>query len=220
MDRSAIVVVGGGGHAKVVIEILRAAGEVVLGFTDPDTGAGSSALALRLGTDEALGELAAVGFRRVFVALGGNASRRRIGARLLAEGFELPNAIHPSATISPTVQLGRGVAVMAGAVLNAATRVSDLVVVNTGATVDHDCILGEGCHVAPGCHLSGFVRVGEEALLGVGSSIGRGESMNIGARAILGTGSVVVRDVPEGEIFAGNPARPIRAGARKREVPT
>ena len=214
-DRSAIVVVGGGGHAKVVIEILRAMGAPVLGFTDPDPAAGADSLALRLGADDALAELGARGFRRVFVALGENSVRVGIGARLLGEGFELPNAVHPRATLSPTVQLGRGVAVMAGAVLNADTRVGDFAIVNTGATVDHDCCLGEGCHVAPGCHLSGYIHVGQEALLGVGSVIDHDRPMTIGRRAVLGSGTVAIRDVPEGAVVAGSPARRLHPGGRR-----
>ena len=209
--KSDVVIVGGGGHAKVVIEILRAAGESVLGFTDRDPAARCGGLARRLGDDDSVPLLHAEGYRRIFVALGGNEIRRRLGSHLLEDGFEVVNAIHPTAVISPSTTLGRGVAVMATAVINAATWVGDFVVVNTGATVDHDCHLGAACHVAPGCHLSGYIRVGEEALLGVGSTVGRGRPMTIGSGAIVGAGSVVVSDVPAGERWAGNPARALRS---------
>ncbi len=208
LDRG-VVVVGGGGHAKVVIEILWESGRNVLGFTDENPRAGCATMTPWLGDDSVLATMRTRGPVLAFVALGDNALRQRIGARLASEGVDLANAIHPRSVVSSSAHLGVGIAIMAGAVVNAATVVGDFAIVNTGATVDHDCRLGAACHVAPGCHLSGYIEVGERALLGVGSIVGRGRPLKVGAGATLGAGTVVVRDIEPGATWVGNPARPL-----------
>lgn len=202
-----IVVIGGGGHAKVIIEILQAAGWSVKGFCDPSWPAGECFGDVPcLGDDSVLPEVFSKGVRHAIVALGDNNLRSRIAHKVCSQGFILGNAIHPSAQISPSVTLGRGIAIMAGAVINAATVIGDNSVINTGATVDHDCRIGQGTHIAPGSHLAGFVTVGERVLIGVGSVVGRGRPIFIGDGAIVGSGSVVIRDVPSSLTVVGNPA--------------
>jgi len=205
-----IVVIGGGGHAKVVIDVLLAAGRAVAGYTDPAPVAGNLISGVScLGADDVLPELHAAGLVHAIVALGENSLRLRMAERLAALGFTLVNAIHPSAQISPNAILGRGVAVMPLAVINAGSALGDCAILNTGATVDHDCTLGRGVHIAPGAHLAGYVTVEEEVLVGVGASVGRGRALLLGRRAVVGTGAVVLRDVPPGATVVGNPARPL-----------
>lgn len=203
-----VLVIGAGGHAKVVIELLRAGGREVAGVLDADASPRTVVGAPVIGSDDALPRLRAEGLADAFVALGGNGLRARVGAGVRAAGFTLVNAVHPGAAVSPSVRLGGGVAVMAGACLNAETRVGDLAIVNTGASVDHDGDLGEACHVAPGCALAGNVTVGARAFLGVGCvaipGVGVGEGTTVGA------GSVIVRDIPAGVLALGAPARVVR----------
>ncbi len=211
---SGILVVGAGGHAKVVLDVLRAAGREIAGVTDPHLPMGGLFEGVPcLGDDGAWEDLFRSGLRTAFVALGDNRRRRDAGAELRALGFELANAIHPSAILSPSTQLGTGIAIMPGAVVNASTTIGDDAILNTSATIDHDGRIGAGAHVAPGCHLAGYVTVGEGALIGVGSAVGRGRPVSIGAWARVGTGSVVFRDVAPGTTVAGNPARIVRAVA-------
>jgi UDP-perosamine 4-acetyltransferase len=206
-----IVVVGGGGHARVVMEVLLAAGWRVAGYTDPGGGGSFNGLPC-LGDDSALPALAGR-FRYAIVALGDNALRGRLALRVTELGFELGNAIDPSARISPTATLGRGIAIMPNAVLNAGTVVLDDAIINTAATVDHDCHLGRDVHVAPGAHLAGYVTVEDGALIGVGATVGRGRPVRVGAGAVVGSGAVVVHGVPPFTTVAGNPARPLRRRA-------
>jgi UDP-perosamine 4-acetyltransferase len=204
-----IVVVGGGGHSRVVVEILLAAGWRVAGYTDPGGSGGAFGGVPCLGDDGVLPSLLGK-VRYAIIALGDNALRSRLARKAEAMGFELGNAIHPTAVVSPSVTLGRGIALMANTVLNAGTVVGDNSIVNTGATVDHDGRIGRDVHIAPGSHLAGYVTVSDGALIGVGSVVGRGRPVEIGAWAVAGSGSVIVHDVPPGVTVVGNPARPLR----------
>lgn len=211
------VVVGGGGHARVVMEVLLAAGRRVAGYTDIADSGGAFGSLPCLGTDSELPALAGR-YRQAIVAVGDNALRGRLARRVEELGFELGNAIHPSAQISPSVSLGRGIAIMANAVLNAGTVVLDDSIVNTAATVDHDGRIGRDVHIAPGCHLAGYVTIDEGALIGVGSVVGRGKPVRIGEWAVVGAGSVIIQDVSPFTTVVGNPARLLlRPGAASGE---
>ena len=203
-----VLVLGAGGHAKVVIDSLRACGREVAGVLDADPTPRVVAGAPVIGSDADLARLRGEGLACAFVALGGNALRARLGVRLRDLGYTLADAVHPSAVLSPSVVLGGGVAIMAGACLNADTRVGDLAIVNTGATVDHDGDLGEACHVAPRCGLAGNVTVGARAFLGVGCSVIPG--ITVGADAVVGAGAAIVRDIAAGARARGVPARVVR----------
>lgn len=206
-----LVILGAGGHAKVVVELIRAmdAGFRIVGLLDADPTPRTVAGAPVLGTDALLPELYNQGVRSAFVAIGDNGVRRRAAAAARGQGFELVNAISPRATVSPTARLGAGIAIMAGAVVNAEASLEDLVIVNTGAVVEHDARLGIAAHAGPGSVLAGNVEMEAEAFLGAGACAIPG--VRIGAGAQVGAGASVVSDIPAGVLAYGVPARVARS---------
>jgi len=203
--KAGVVIIGGGGHAKVVIESLRASGKTVAVIVDADPTPREVLGVPVVGDDLALADLKEQGFSELFVALGSNRLRQKLWAKARDLGFTLVNAIHPSAVISPSARIGQGVAIMAGVAINADSRIGDLAIVNTGAVIDHDCDLGEACHVGPASALAGGVIVCERAFLGVGARAIPG--VRIGADTIIGAGGVVVRDLPDAVLAVGVPAK-------------
>jgi UDP-perosamine 4-acetyltransferase len=206
-----VVGLGAGGHAKGVIEILRASDDYrIIGLLDAQPRLhGTDVLGIRvLGGDEWLARLRDQGVRHAFVGMGTASStqpRATIYEKLLRHEFQVISAIHPSAVIAPSARLGQGTTVMAGSILNALAWIGDNVIVNTGAIVEHDCRLDDHAHVATGVRLAGGVHVGTGALVGAGACVRPGVS--IGRRAVVGAGAVVVADVPDDVVVAGVPAR-------------
>ena len=209
-----VIGLGAGGHAKVVIEILRLAGGYELvGLLDPDRRLWTTKVEGLpvLGDDELLRGLLSEGVQSAFLGLGavGDTKHRQALFEMAAGlGFRMVQAVHPQAIISPTAHLGAGVTVMAGAIINPSAEIGDNVIVNTGAIVEHDCRIGAHAHVAPGARLSGNVSVGDGAHVGVGCSVR--ENITVGNRAIVAAGAAVVSDVADGVVVAGVPARVIR----------
>ncbi len=201
-----ILVLGAGGHGKVVADILCACGADVRGFLDDDPAMWGK---LRLGLP-VLGAVATHAVHDpegIILGIGDIAARRELVARLgpaLASRWCV--AVHPRAIVARSVAVGCGVAVMAGAVVNPDVILGDHCVINTGATVDHDCVIGPHAHIAPGVHLAGGVRVGCGAMVGIGASVT--PNVTIGAGAMVAAGAVVIADVPDGVTVKGVPARP------------
>lgn len=197
-----VLVIGAGGHGKVVADILQTKGVVVLGFLDDNPATwGTTVLGLPVfGAIELHASIPADG---IAMGIGSNRARRQIVARFSSLGWI--NAIHPSATIAHSVSLGMGITIAPHVVLAPATHIGDFAIINTAATVDHDCSIGSYAHIAPGSHLAGGVSVGEGALLGVGTSVIPG--CTIGAWSTVGAGAAVVKDIPPNTVAKGIPAR-------------
>jgi UDP-perosamine 4-acetyltransferase len=210
MSGADLLMLGAGGHAKVLIEAVRALGTMrVVGLLDADATPRTVFGVPVIGNESALARLHDDGVRAAFVAIGDNATRDRWGETLLRLGFERPSIVHPAALVSPSASIGAGCAVLARAVVGADSRIEDLAVVNTAAVIEHDCRIGQAAHAAPGCVLSGGVRVGARSLVGVGAAVR--PNVAIGRDAVIGAGAAVVADIPDGACAVGVPARLVGA---------
>jgi UDP-N-acetylbacillosamine N-acetyltransferase len=211
--RSPLVIWGTSGHARVVADIIRCGTEFeIVGFLDdvnPDRHGSRFCDSSILGGREQLHRLAESGVRHFLLGFGDNAARRRLGRELQDSGYALACAVHPRAIVARDVRMGAGSVVMGGAVVNPNVDLGENVIVNTGATVDHDCVLGDAVHISPGAHLAGAVRIGDESWIGLGSVVL--EKRQVGARSIVGAGAVVTRDVPEGVVAFGVPAKVMKS---------
>jgi sugar O-acyltransferase (sialic acid O-acetyltransferase NeuD family) len=213
--------VGAGGHAKVIIDILRRGNQyevVALTDTSPKLWGSRYCEVPIIGDDHLLTSLRPK-VEHVFLGIGSvrsSALRSQLYKMARELGFEFINAIHPTAIISPTAKLGWGVAVMAGAIVNPGATIGDNVIVNTGAIVDHDCTIADHSHIAPGACLSGAVRVGRNCHVGVGACVLQG--IVIGDNATIGAGAVVVRDVAPGATVVGVPAKSLSRAPGETDV--
>jgi sugar O-acyltransferase (sialic acid O-acetyltransferase NeuD family) len=206
-DPQAILVYGGGGHGKSLIDLLRILGIYkVVGVVDDGLPAGEMVLGLPvLGGGEILPELYERGVRLAVNAVGGIGDvsvRVKVFQKLAQAGFACPAVAHPSAVIEPSASLSAGVQVFPHAYVGSDARLGYGVIVNTGAIVSHDCVLCDYANVSPGAMLAGDVRAGNGALIGMGVTINLG--VRVGAGARIGNGATVKADVPEkGLIRAG-----------------
>lgn len=188
---------GASGHAKVIIDILKANGMEIEGLLDdnPDV-------------TELMGYKVLHGVNDVsslIISIGNNRIRKMIAERLETR-FE--KAVHPSAIMSPSAKVGDGTVVMQGAIVQACAEIGKHCIVNTGASVDHECVLEDYVHVSPHSTLCGNVHVGEGSWIGAGTTVIPG--VKIGEWSVIGAGSVVVRDIPDGVVAYGNPCRIVR----------
>ncbi|MGE0625202.1 MAG: acetyltransferase [Pseudomonadales bacterium] len=200
-----ISLVGAGGHARVVYDLVQLLepGRAVRWHDDawqtllavPPIVAIEPIDTLVTGSEQS----------DVFVAIGDAKVRLSLMEALQNRGHRLISLVHPFTSVSPYSEIGAGSICMAGVILQSGALLGRGVIINTAASVDHDCVIGDGTHIAPGARLAGGVTVGEQAWIGAGSVVREGVS--VGARATIGAGAVVVHDVPEGSIRVGNPAR-------------
>lgn len=199
------VIIGAGGHAKVVIDILKANGNDIAGFYDDQPYAELEGLTL-------LGKIQDINNEHseylYIIAIGNNMVRKKIAVQLSDLGCKFGTAIHPSAVIGSNVSIGEGTVVMANCVINHSASVGTHAIINTAATIDHDCNIQDFVHVSPGSHLAGNVTVGERTHIGIGSSVI--QSVTIGSGAIIGAGAAVINNIADQTVAVGCPAKAIK----------
>lgn len=204
-----LVIVGAGGHAKVVAEAAQLSGFEILGFVDqsPDLWGTRILTFPVLGDENVFESLNRDGCVAV-VAVGDNSLRESIVVRLTASNVRFARVAHPSAVISVSAQLGEGSVVLAGAVVNSMAVVGNHCIVNSMASIDHDCSVADFVHVSPGAHLAGGCNIGRAAHVGIGASIV--PDCSIGPRSVIGAGAAVTCDVPAGAVAVGVPAKVVK----------
>ncbi|WP_018132196.1 acetyltransferase [Effusibacillus pohliae] len=207
-----VIVLGGGGHAKVLIDTLLLQNRKVLGVTVPvGEFFGKSLLGIRcIGNDDTILEYPADSIELVN-GIGSVAApdlRKRIFESFKGLGYEFTSVVHPSAVISAEAELAEGVQVMAGAIIQTGSSIGANTIVNTKVSVDHDCAIGNHVHLAPGVTLSGGVQVGDEVHIGTGATVIQG--VRIGKNSIIGAGALVLNDVAEGVTVVGVPAKEVQ----------
>ncbi len=203
-----IAIIGAGGHGRVVLDIIRAAGSHhPIGFID-----GNQALkGHHVDGLAVLGDISQIGHidcQGVVIAIGDNGIRRQYAEMADHLGMTLVNAIHPSANIASSCTLGQNVVIAAGSVVCAHCQIGNSAILNTACIVDHESIIGTAAHICPGARLAGRTIVEAGAFVGIGASVI--QAVRIGADAIVGAGAVVIRDVPQSATVVGVPAKIIK----------
>lgn len=194
-----LTIIGASGHGKVVADIAKLNGYEDIVFLDDDERIKECAGWPVIGksVDAPSGE--------VFIAVGDSKTRKR-----LMETYServIPTLIHPRATIAEDVEIGKGTAIMAGAVLNPGAKIGHGVIINTSSSVDHDCVIGDFCHISVGAHLSGTVEIGNSVWLGAGAIVSN--NITICDQCIIGAGTVVIENIDKPGTYVGVPARRI-----------
>ncbi|AEX85662.1 sugar O-acyltransferase, sialic acid O-acetyltransferase NeuD family [Marinitoga piezophila KA3] len=209
-SKEKIILVGGGGHCKVVASIIFEKNEYeIIGISDLKTEIGKEIMGIKINyIDEQLEELYKTGIKNAFVTVGsvGNPDLRiKLFKKLKDIGFNLPVIISKHTIISKDVSIGEGTVIMPGVIVNPGVKIERNCIINTGAIIEHDCIIEDNVHIAPGVTLSGGVKIGENSHIGTGTSII--QNIEIGKNVLIGAGSVVVNNIPDNTKAFGVPAK-------------
>jgi len=207
-----IVLIGGGGHCKVIIDAIRKARNYeIIGIIDCKREEKEVLDIKIIGDDSKLKKIFVNDCRNAFVSVGSvgdTAVRHKLAKMAERIGFKFPIIIHPSAVVANDIKIGEGTFVGPGVVLSPGVKIGKHVIINSKVSVDHDCKIGDFVHLAPGVTLSGGVKVGKNTHLGTGTSVLQG--INIGQDSIVGVGSVIVKNVSNWIVLFGNPCRKVR----------
>lgn len=205
-----IVLIGAGGHCKVIIDIIKSMGIYkIIGITDENKVQDELMNGINIiGSDDVLTEVYARGVTNAFVcvgALGNPALRATLYNKIKDIGFNIPCLVHKSAIVSDYANLGSGTCVMPGAIINSGAFISKNCIINSSAVIEHECNVGYNTHISPKACICGGTNIGSNCHIGAGSIIIQG--ITIGDNVTIGAGAVVIRDVLGGSIVAGVPAK-------------
>ena len=192
-----VIIIGAGGHSKVVSDIIVRSGDNVFGILDDNP-----KLSHCIGTTDDCRKYLD---KQFIIAIGNNAVRKKIVEKYPDLNFY--TAIDPSAIVSGSAKIGAGTVVMPNAVINADSVIGAHVIVNTSSVVEHDCIVGDFVHISPRCVLCGTVKVGNETWIGAGAVVKN--NIDIAPKCMIGCGATVVKNIKESGVFVGIPARQV-----------
>lgn len=198
-----LVIIGASGHGKVCADIARLMGYRDIVFLDDDRNIHSCGEYEVIDTVSDLSQY--VDTADFFVAIGNSQVRQKIMEEIDAVHGKIVTLLHPHAVIARDTSIGRGTAVMAGAVINSGANIGKGCIVNTGSSVDHDCVIGHYSHISVGSHLAGTVVVKEHVWIGIGAIVSN--NLKIYDHVTIGAGAVVVKDIEEAGIYIGIPAK-------------
>lgn len=211
-DDHGVVILGAGGHARVLLETLRACGVPVLGFIAPSAEGSRLGDVAWLGSDDGLTDLGDdVEIVNGVGSVGPVVRRVAAYESASALGLRFRTVVHPRAFVDSTAELADGVQVLAGAIVGAGARIGADVIINTGAIVEHDSQVGAHSHIASGALLAGDVSIGESTHVGLGARVIQG--ISVASSSVVGAGAVVIRDVRSGTTVVGVPARELGEGS-------
>lgn len=206
--KPSVLLIGGGGHAKSVIDTLIHSKELdAVGIIDVKEKVGEEISGIKvIGTDDDLTTYYAKGIRYAFVSLGSIGipdARIKLYHKLRTIGFSFPNIIDPTAILAENIQFGVGNFIGKGVIVNTATTIGNHCIINTGSIVEHDCNIESFVHLGPRSVLCGGVQIGENTHIGAGTTII--QYKKIGNNSIIGAGSLVNKNIPEYQKAYGNP---------------
>lgn len=204
-----LILVGGGGHCKSVIDVAESTGYTILGILDRPEEIGKRVFSYQvIGTDDDMAKYAG---KAVFVVTVGQIKspdlRIKLHKMLAEANCELATIIASTAYVSKYATIGEGSVVMHNAFVNADAKVGKGCIINTSAIIEHEAIVGDYCHISTGAIVNGAAKVEEQSFVGSKSVIS--QCVTIGRRILIGAGSAVVSDLPADCIAVGVPAKPI-----------
>ncbi|WP_442594281.1 acetyltransferase [Neobacillus sp. D3-1R] len=204
-----LIILGDGGHARVLIETLVQRDFNIIGITTPDKTNTENIYGIPIvGNDDMVLKYSANEIRLVngIGSVNTPIARASLYHSFKEKGFQFQQVIHPTSIISPSALIAEGVQVMAGAIIQTESQIGANTIINTKASIDHDCKIGMNVHVAPGVTISGGVEIGNNVHIGTGAVIIQG--IKIGDNCVIGAGSVVLNNVNRGNTVIGVPAKP------------
>jgi len=208
-----IVLIGGGGHCKSVIDVIEQEGKFnITGILDPDYKNLNSVLGYPLLGDDSEIDLLSQKIKNFFVTVGQAKSpklRIKLFQKIIQLGANCPKIISPFSYVSKHSQIGEGSVVMHGAKINAGAQVGSNCIINTNAIIEHDVLVGNHCHISTGAIINGFVKVGDEVFIGSSSVIA--DRISVLSNTVFGAGSVVVKSNLQPAIYGGNPVKKLNS---------
>jgi len=201
------IIIGGGGHAKVLIDMLQELDVNIIGYTEINEIYEKILGVPCIGNDD---EIFKYKVEEIYLvnglgSTGDNTYRKMIFEKFTGKGYLFPSIVSITASLSGNIKVGSGVQIMRGVLIQPGVALDDNTIVNTGAVIDHDCIIGKHVHIAPGVTISGGVTIDEMSHIGTGAKIIQG--INIGREALVAAGAVVINNVSEKTCVKGVPAK-------------